>query len=109
MLHNFVSVYVPGTTGLNGDLSPEQQTQYTQETARRLSAEFGGATASTASGYYVSDSGVLVEERVIIVKSYHDSPVDSALEFARTIAQWLKDELSQELVSIETESGLEFV
>jgi len=35
MLHNFVSVYVPGTTGLNGNLSKAQQAEYARETARR--------------------------------------------------------------------------
>ena len=109
MLKSFVSVYVPGTTGLTGELTKQKQAEYARETARKLFAEFGGATAIPSTGYYVSDDGTLVEESVIIVKSYHDKPAESALEFARTIAQWIKDSLGQEAVSVETESGLEFI
>lgn len=109
MLHNFVSVYVPGTFGLSGDLDPATKAKVTSETARRLSSAFGGATATNAQGYYVADNGELVVENVTIVKSYHDLDTAGALNIARNIAQWLKDTLQQELVSIETESGLEFV
>lgn len=109
MLHNFVSVYVPGTFGLSGALDPKVKAQVTSETARRLSSAFGGATAQNAEGYYVADNGELVVENVTIVKSYHDKTPAQALEIARSIADWLKVTLEQELVSIETESGLEFV
>ena len=112
MLHNFVSVYVPGTNGLPGtdksELDPETQKQYARETARRLAAKFGGATTAPAVGYYVADNGVLVEESIIIVKSFYDQAAD-AVEFACSVAGWLKSELCQELVSVETESGLQFV
>lgn len=109
MLKKFIALYVPGTNGLDGDLSPEAQTKYAQETARRLSLSFGGATASDASGYYVADNGQLVEEKIIIVKAYHDQPAAQAIVTGRKIAQWLKTALSQELVSLETETGLDFI
>ena len=112
MLHNFVSVYVPGTNGLPGakksDLSNSEQSRYAREVALRLSSKFGGATSAPAIGYYVADNGVLVEEPVIIVKAFHDHVAD-AFEYACTVAAWLKSELCQELVSVETESGLQFV
>jgi hypothetical protein len=111
MLHNFVSVYVPGTNGLPGTkntLTADGQAQYARETARRLAAKFGGATTTQATGYYVADNGELVEETILIVKSFYDQAAD-ALEFACSVAAWLKSELSQELVSVETETGLQFV
>lgn len=108
MLNQFVSVYVPGTKGLSGNLSDEERGQYITATARKLTAEFGGATAIPSIGYYIADNGDLIEEKVTIVKSYYsDKP--AALEFALNVAAWLKSELGQELVSVETETGLQFV
>lgn len=112
MLNNFVAVYVPGTNGLPGtdksELDPTTQKRYACEIARRLASKFGGATSSPAVGYYVADNGVLVEESIIIVKSFYDNIAD-AVNFALDAAAWLKSELHQELVSVETESGLQFV
>lgn len=111
MLKQFVSVYVPGTLGLPAvkrDLTTAEQKTYTQQVARQLSAKFGGATVTNGTGYYVADNGDLVEETVQIVKSYHDDTA-GAVEFAIELATWIKSELQQELVSVETESGLLFV
>ena len=112
MLKNFVAVYVPGTNGLPGtdksELTHNEQVRYAQETARRLAGKFGGATSAPSVGYYVADNGVLVEENIIIVKSFYDVAED-AVKFACDVAQWLKNELCQELVSVETESGLQFI
>jgi hypothetical protein len=111
-LKKFVAVYVPGTNGLPGtdksELTHDEQIHYAQETARKLAGKFGGATSQPSVGYYVADNGVLVEENIIIVKSFYDVAAD-AVEFALSVANWLKTELCQELVSVETESGLQFV
>jgi len=109
MLHNFVSVYVPGTFGLNGVLDPARKADIVKMTAIQLSQAFGGVTATEAQGYYIADNGDLVTESVTIVKAYHDLNPAQALDIARNIAQWIKSTLLQELVTIETESGLEFI
>ena len=109
MLKNFIALYVPGTFGLEGKLPASRQAELSQITARKLSSEFGGATSHTAQGYYVADDGTLVEEKIIIVKAYHDKDPGAALAIGRKIAQWLKNELCQELVSLETELGLDFI
>lgn len=108
MLSQFVSVYVPGTLGTAGTLSDEERTRYTRETASKLAAKFGGATAIPATGYYIADNGDLVPETVTIVKSFYSDNA-GAFEFAVEVAAWLKSELKQELVSVETENGLSFV
>lgn len=108
MLNKFVAVYVPGTQGLSGKLSATEQSNYARETARKLAGKFGGATTAPAVGYYVADNGELVEESVIIVKSFYDEVTD-AVNFALDVAGWLKAELHQELVSVETVNGLQFV
>ena len=112
MLTNFVAVYIPGTNGLPGtdksELTPAEQNTYAQETARKLSARFGGSTSTTARGYYVADNGTLVEENIIIVKSFYATDPD-AVTFAESVASWLKSALCQELVTVETNSGIEFI
>lgn len=109
MLANFVSVYVPGTNGASVRLSRERQREIADETARALSLRFGGATAIPSTGYFVGENGALVKERVIIVKSYHDKPIAEALDIARDLAAGLKARLNQEAVTVETESGIEFI
>jgi hypothetical protein len=111
MLNNFVAVYVPSTNGVAGKtrLTSKQQAQEVRKVATRLSSQFGGATATRGTGFYVTNAGDLIEESVVIVKSYYDSPIDSALEFARGLALEVKQALQQEAVTIETEAGIEFI
>lgn len=109
MLSQFVSVYVPGTKNVNQQLTARERSQYTARVASDLSKEFGGATATRGTGFYVSNDGRLISENTTIVKSYHDHSPAQALEFARSIAQWLKVELTQESVTVENNDGIEFI
>lgn len=108
MLKKYVAVYVPGTKDKVIPLSAPEQSAYVSEVARDLSLAFGGATAeSAAKGYWVDSTGHLIAENIVIVKSYHDN--DNALEIVKKIANWLKEELTQEAITIETEEGIEFI
>lgn len=110
MLNNFVSVYVPGTREVNKKLTSRERADYTARVGRKLSESFGGSTATKGIGFYVSNDGTLIQESITIVKSFYDGiPVESAYDTARTIAQWLKAELTQESVTIESNEGIEFV
>lgn len=56
-----VAIYVPSTTDTN---HPTDNRQQVEEVAAKLSAMFGGATATEARGYWVSQSAGLVGEAV---------------------------------------------
>ena len=109
MLVNFVSLYVPGTYGLSDNIPPELQLEIARETAQKLSAAFGGSTSINATGYYVADNGDLIEENIIILKSFHDQDPAAAVAIASKIGAWIKKQLLQESVSLESETGLTFI
>lgn len=99
-----VAVYVPSTQDVNHAADNAEQVQ---RVARELSEMFGGATATTARGFWVSDSAGLVAESVTIVyasctdKQYHEQ-VPEVLR----IAQRIKAEMQQEAVSVELDGVL---
>lgn len=102
-----VAVYVPSTQGPAENTDNSEQVQ---RVARELSEMFGGATATTARGFWVSDSAGLVAEAVTIVyascteRQYHEQ----VPEIIR-IAQRIKEEMKQEAVSIELDGILYIV
>ena len=63
-LRHRVAVYVPGTNGVN---TAADNARYVQMAAATLSNLFGGATATPAIGYWMSDAAVLVEEKTPLV------------------------------------------
>lgn len=102
-----VAVYVPST---QGPAETTDNAKQGQRVARELSEMFGGATATTARGFWVSDAAGLVAESVTIVyasctdKQYHEQ----VPEVIR-IAQRIKEEMQQEAVSIELDGILYLV
>jgi hypothetical protein len=65
-LDSRVSVYVPSTTDTD---KPTDNREQVEKVAAKLSAMFGGATATEARGYWCSQSAGLVGEGVTIVYS----------------------------------------
>lgn len=102
-----VAVYVPSTQGPAENTDNSEQVQ---RVARELAEMFGGATATSARGFWVSDSAGLVAEAVTIVyascteRQYHEQ----VPEIIR-IAQRIKQEMQQEAVSIELDGILYIV
>lgn len=102
-----VAVYVPSTQGPAENTDNSEQVQ---RVARELAEMFGGATATTARGFWVSDSAGLVAEAVTIVyasctdRQYHEQVPDVI-----RIAQRIKQEMQQEAVSIELDGILYIV
>ena len=60
-LDSRVAIYVPSTTDTD---HPTDNRQQVEEVAAKLSAMFGGATATEARGYWVSQSAGLVGEGI---------------------------------------------
>ena len=109
MLKCKVSVYVPSTFSGDQPMPVTVHNQIVHDVAGKLSAEFGGATATKGTGFWLSDSHGLIEESVTIVTSYHDHDVKQAVAFITKIAQEIKAGYCQEAVTIETESGIDFI
>ena len=109
MLKQFVSVYVPGTHDISHAIDSKKRALIVDNIARRLSSKFGGATSTSGIGYYVSNTGQLIREKITIVKSYHDHDPAAALEYTSVLARELCHELTQESVTIETNDGIDFI
>lgn len=103
-LSSRVAVYVPGTNGVD---TCADNSAVVDRVAAALSAMFGGATASAASGYWLSDSVGLVKEATTIVYAFADpAALELHLGDVVTIAQEIKRELRQEAVSLELDGSL---
>jgi hypothetical protein len=109
MLSKRVSLYVPSTQNVGKPMEPGKHERLVQDVAREFSQKFGGATCTPAEGYYTADNGELIRERITIVTSYHDKSQQEALAIVIPIAQVIKTRYGQEAISIETESGIEFI
>lgn len=108
-MNKFVSVYVPSTRHAV-PISKQEHDKAVRDVGTKFAREFGGFTATEGLGGWLSDSKGLITEPVTIVKSYYpDSLGTGAIRFARRIARQIKRKFQQEAVSVETESGIEFV
>ena len=75
MLNQFVGIYVPSTNHIkHGDsnvLTDKEHLAIVQRVAGEFSLIFGGATTTPAIGYWKSETGELVAEKITVVKSYY--------------------------------------
>lgn len=102
-----VAIYVPSTVNVNETASNEKQVM---EIIKRLSVLFGGATASDTVGGWVANDGQTVIEKIKIVYSYCTSEqlkdnIDTILE----ICENLKNEMSQEAITLEINGQVKFI
>ena len=103
-LDSRVAIYVPSTTDTD---HPTDNRQQVEEVAAKLSAMFGGATATEARGYWVSQSAGLVDEAVTIIYS-NAAAEDIETHAAEIVAicQQIKQDMAQEAVSVELNGTL---
>ena len=99
-----VALYVPSTTDTD---KPTDNAAQVERVARDFCGWFGGATAQPSAGYWLSDSAGLVREAVTIV--YAACTADQLRERlpdVLTLAQQIKQDMSQEAVSVELNGAL---
>ncbi len=96
-----VAVYVPGTANVDKKLGKRTREVCERATLTFLSDLFGGATAQTAKGAWVSKEKGLVVEPVTICFSYC-TPSDEQEREVFKLALALKRALGQEAVSVES-------
>jgi len=106
-LDSKVSIYVPSTQNVSEQVD---NTVQVKNVIRELSGLFGGATATQAVGGWVSESGETILERVTIVYSFCTSEqLREHFEDVYAIAQRIKEEMSQEAVTLEINGQVKFV
>ena len=106
-LRHRVAVYVPGTNGVN---TAADNARYVKMAAATLSNLFGGATATPAIGYWMSDAAGLVEEKTTIVYAYAaNTALESKLDDVIDFCDCMKTELHQETISLELDNTLYFI
>lgn len=106
-LRHRVAVYVPGTNGVN---TAADNSEYVRRAAALLSDAFGGATATPARGYWMSDAAGLVEEKTTVVYAYAagadlERGLDTVIEFC----EGMKEAQKQEAVGLEIDGLFYFI
>lgn len=99
-----VALYVPSTTEID---KPTDNAAQVERVARAFCAMFGGATAQQSAGYWLSESAGLVREAVTIVyAACTAAQLREHLPDVLTLAQQIKQDMSQEAVSVEVNGAL---
>lgn len=103
-LSHKVSCYIPATININTEID---NTPYVNHMAEIMSNAFGGATATKASGYWMSDTCGLVKENTTIIFSFAETldNLDPVIDY---LVQ-LKTELNQDAMAIEVDGKMWFI
>ena len=105
MLKNKVSIYVPST--YRDQAAPENVVNYyVNDTLKKLSSLFGGATMTVGRGAYVAQDNTLIIETVYICFAYCE---DYNRDNLVSICENLKTVFQQECISLEINNSLEFI
>lgn len=100
-LSHRVALYVPTTVNVSEVLDSETADHYIEIALRFLSQQFGGATALSAQGAWVSENGTLVIEKITIVYAFARELSTGALAALKEFAGTLKSALGQENIAVE--------
>ena len=106
MLTKKVSIYVPSTYH-DGPAPEHIVNYYVNDTLKKLSQLYGGATAQVVNGaWYSEELDKVIREKITICYSYCENYNRDDLV---TICENLKIVFQQESVSLEINNSLEFV
>ena len=108
-LKNKVEIYVPST--YNGNKPARiMQAFKVKKIAKALAAMFGGATATRAEGYYISDTkGLIKEKQMIVFACCDDKGLIQYKEQVKQLAAGLRDEMKQEAITITINGEMSFI
>lgn len=102
-----VAIYVPSTTDVNVQIDNKK---FVNKVMTKFSEWFGGCTSTPAVGGWVSNSGSLVVENVIIVYAFcTPKSFREHFEEVYTLATEIRDEMKQEAVTLEYNGQVKFV
>jgi len=107
-LSHKISLYVPTKDKNNIELSQELINKMVDLTASTFSQVNGGATSTSALGYWKSASGELIKEKITVVFSYTNN-LEIAIESAIEIGEQLLTMANQDAISLEVNGELHFI
>lgn len=105
------TLIVPSTKNFNEPISEKELYKRTKEVETFLSKKFGGYTQTKAEGgYYSDDKNKIVEEKVIVVKSYstREDYLKNRKALFKQIDLW-KKKWGQESIGYELENDLYYM
>lgn len=108
-LNNIVKIYVPSTTDGNKPARLAQRRE-AKRAAKFLCSLYGGATATTAEGYYLSDSKGLIKEKQRIIYAYCiESDRERTTAGVTAYVKRLCKRMRQESVTLEINGTMKFI
>lgn len=103
-LDHRIAIYVPGTVDTDKAADNRQQVE---RVAGEFSRMFGGATANTAAGYWMSENaGLVAESTTIVYAACTAQQLEKHLAEVVELARQIKREMRQEAVSAEIDGTL---
>jgi hypothetical protein len=106
-LDHSIKLYIPSTIETN---KPADNSKQVDEAMKLFSSLFGGATSYEAVGAWTDQGGKLVKEKIVVVQSFATAKqVDENIMAVIKHAQHLKNEMSQEAISLEYDNKLSFI
>lgn len=106
-----VVVYVPSTSQASVNISKVQLKRRVNQVKKFLSKLFGGFTSTDSAGGYTGNSGELIEEKIIRVKSFMEEDKWTEINKGKLICQvklWCKL-WSQESMGVEVNGVLHYI
>lgn len=108
-LTNKIAIYVPSTTDGNRPARLAQRRE-AKRASKYLCTLFGGATATTAQGYYISPEKGLIEERQRVVYAYcTESDRERTTAGIVAYVKRLCRRMRQESVTLEINGEMQFI
>ena len=105
-LKRLFKIIIPGTTAVNVPAA-EMQADMVDLALINMSRLFGGATATTGTGAWMSDDKGLVRESIVIVSSHTDDDgMEKNREKALRLALLVGRRMKQESVAVEIDGKL---
>ena len=102
-----VAVYVPSTVDVD---KAADTSGWVAMVSLSMSQWFGGATSTSAAGYWEDERAGLVTEAVTVVYSYTDSAtLEQKIDDVLRLVHKMKDDLKQSAVSLEVNGVLYLV
>ena len=111
-LKNNYALYIPSTINVE-HISDARHAEWCEKYAKIMLENFLGLTVSSAFGYWKSESGNIISEKVYIIKASTNAEIFefnyTPEEYIRIVAERLKSDMGQEAVSYEINGVLHII